>query len=75
MRLARPVYEILPFAYVAIGCVAILVSYFDGAGARAAFAFALGLAAQIAGLTLWLRRQDYRELRRRYSGEAIDRPH
>jgi hypothetical protein len=74
MRLARPVYEFLPFAYVAIGCGAILVSYLDGAGARAAFAFALGLAAQIAGLTLWLRRQDYRELRRRYSGETIDGP-
>jgi hypothetical protein len=74
MRLARPVYESLPYIYVAIGGLAIFLFYLDPAGPRAVAAFVLGVVVETAALTVLLRRQDYRELSREYSGETIDFP-
>jgi Flp pilus assembly protein TadB len=74
MRLARPVYESLPYFYMAIGALAMFIFYLDPVGARAAAAFAIGVIVATAGLTLLLRRQDYRELSREYSGETIELP-
>ena len=74
MRLAGPVYESLPFVYAAIGAFAIAVSYVDSQGGRAAATFAVGLAAEIAALTLYLRRRGYREMRREYTGGDIVPP-
>jgi hypothetical protein len=74
MRLARPVYECLPYIYMAIGGLAICVFYLDPVGGRAVVAFMIGLILETAALTLLLRRQDYRALSREYSGETIDLP-
>jgi hypothetical protein len=74
MRLARPVYETLPLIYVAIGALAILVAYLDPVGPRAMVAFVIALLAEIAALTVFLHRQDYRAQSREYSGETIDFP-
>ena len=74
MRLARPVYESLPLIYAAIGALAFLVAYIDPSVPRSVSAFAIGVLAQIAALTVFLRRQDYRALSREYSGETIDLP-
>jgi hypothetical protein len=74
MRLARPVYESMPLVYAAIGGLAILLAYLDPDGPRAVIAMCIGVAAEIAALTVFLRRQDYRELSREYSGETIDLP-
>jgi hypothetical protein len=74
MRLAQPVYESLPYVYMAIGALAIFLFYLDPVGIRAAVAFVIGLLAETAALTLLLRRQDYRALSREYSGETIDLP-
>jgi hypothetical protein len=74
MRLARPVYESLPYVYMALGAAAIFLFYLDPMGPRANVAFAIGVLAEIAALTLYLRRQDYRALSREYSGETIDFP-
>jgi hypothetical protein len=74
MRLARPVYESLPYLYVAIGGLAIFLFYLDPVGVHGVIAFVIGLVAETAGLTLFLRRQDYRALSREYSGETIDLP-
>ena len=74
MRLARPVYESLPYLYVAIGGLAIFLFYIDPVGPRAVAAFVIGVIVETAALTLLLRRQDYRELSREYSGETIDLP-
>jgi hypothetical protein len=74
MRLSQPVYESLPYVYMAIGAVAFFICYLDPLGNRAAVAFVIGLVAETAALTLLLRRQDYRALRREYSGETIDLP-
>ena len=74
MRLARPVYESLPYLYMAIGGLAIFILYIDPVGRRAAIAFVIGVVIETAALTLLLRRQDYRALSREYSGETIDLP-
>ena len=74
MRLARPVYESLPYVYMAIGGLAIFLFYVDSVGPRAVAAFVIGVVVETAALTLLLRRQDYRELSREYSGETIDFP-
>jgi hypothetical protein len=74
MRLARPVYETLPLLYVAIGAVGFLLAYLDTSSRRTMLAFVIGLLAEIAALTVFLRRQDCRALRKEYSGETIDFP-
>ncbi len=74
LRLARPVYECLPYAYMIIGALAIWLFYLDPDGARGVVAFAIGVLAETAALTLYLHRQDYRALSREYSGETIDFP-
>jgi hypothetical protein len=74
MRLAKPVYEILPVIYVVIGALAILLVYADPHGPYALMAFGIGLLAEIAALTLFLHRQDCRAHSRDYPGESIDLP-
>jgi hypothetical protein len=74
MRLARPVYESLPYVYMVIGGLAIFLFYLDPVGPRAVAAFVIGVIVETAALTLLLRRQDYRTLSREYSGETIDLP-
>jgi hypothetical protein len=74
MRLSRPVYESLPVIYMAIGAVAITLFFLDPVGPRAGVAFAIAFVTEIAALTLYLRRHDYRALSREYSGETIDLP-
>jgi hypothetical protein len=74
VRLARPVYESLPYVYMAIGALAILVFYLDPVGPRAVVAFFIGVIVETAALTVLLRRQDYRALSREYSGETINLP-
>jgi len=74
MRLARPVYEILPLIYVAIGALALLIAYLAHEGPRSLLAFGIGVLAEIAALTIFLHRQDYRAQSREYSGETIDFP-
>jgi hypothetical protein len=74
MRLAQPVYESLPYTYIAIGALAIFIFYIDPLEVRAMVAFAIGLIAETAALTLILRRLDYRALSREYTGETIELP-
>ncbi|MGO8856315.1 MAG: hypothetical protein ACLQO1_11475 [Steroidobacteraceae bacterium] len=74
MRLARPVYESVPLIYAAIGGLAILLAYFDTEEPETAIALVIGLVAEVAALTVFLRRQDYRALSREYSGETIELP-
>ena len=74
MRLARPVYESLPAIYVLIGGAAIFLFYINPPGFAGKAAFVIGFFALTAGVTLFLRRQDYRELSREYNGENIELP-
>jgi hypothetical protein len=74
MRLARPVYESLPYVYMAIGGFSIFLFYIGEDGLGTKIAFVIGVVAETAGLTLYLRRQDYRALSREYPGQTIDFP-
>jgi hypothetical protein len=69
MRVARPIYEALPYVYMAIGVAAVGASFAwrlaDWSGPVAAF----GLAAIVGGLVLALRRRDYRIQKRHYGSE------
>ncbi len=66
MRVARPLYESLPYVYIAIGAAALGASFAwrvaDWSGIMAAF----GLAAIVGGLVLVFRRRDYRIQQRHY---------
>ena len=72
MRLVGPVYEALPLTYMAIGGLAISIAYLDPSGVRSMVASGIGLIAEIAALTIYLRRKDYRTLKQEYSGETIE---
>jgi len=74
MRLARPVYESLPVIYAAIGGLALAVAYLDPDAPQTVAALVIGMVAEVAALTVFLRRLDYRALSREYSGEIIDLP-
>jgi hypothetical protein len=69
MRVARPLYESLPYAYIAIGAGALGAS-FAWRGAEWSGILALfGLVALVGGLVLTLRRRDYRIQKRHYGGD------
>jgi hypothetical protein len=67
-HLSRPVYEGLPWAYMAFGVLALAASYLLAAhGVLSSAAGLLGLAALLYGIVVYLRRRDYRALRSEYS--------
>jgi hypothetical protein len=74
MRLSRPFYESVPLIYLAIGGCGFLLAYIDPARTRSIVAFGIGLIAAVAALTVFLHRQDSRDLSREYTGETIDLP-
>lgn len=74
MRLSRPVYESMPLIYAGLGAVALLLAYMDPQGAESTLAIGIAVIAEIAALTVFLRRQDYRALSREYTGETIELP-
>mgnify|MGYP000861098363 FL=1 len=74
MRLASPVYESLPYAYVGLGWTAMVLSYLNSGSSQGTLAFVLGLIAQVAGLTIYLHRQDCRSRRSQYPCERIEEP-
>ena len=67
MRLSRPVYESLPWLYMAGGLIALTCSYFLTMRLPSLALGLAGLAALIGGIVVHLRRRDFRELRANYS--------
>lgn len=66
-RFSRPVYEGLPWFYLACGIAACAVSYILPSGAFSLAAGFAGLAGVLVGVVILLRRRDYRELRSQYA--------
>lgn len=78
MRLSRPLYEGLPWVYMACGVAALAGSYLLSSRLLSLFLGLLGLAGLLGGSVIALRRRDYRQLRANYadpeqlSGERED---
>ncbi len=66
-RFSRPVYEGLPWFYMACGIAALVGSYLLPWGVLSAIAGAAGLAGVLGGAVILLRRRDFRELRSQYA--------
>lgn len=66
-HLSRPLYEGLPWIYMASGVLALLGSYWLAHGSVSLIVGLLGLVALIGGFVVLLRRRDYRELRSHYA--------
>jgi len=71
MRLSRPVYESLPYAYLLLGGGAFAVSFIWRSEDWSELMAGFGLIVLLMGLVLVLRRRDYRIQKRRY-GAAFD---
>jgi Flp pilus assembly protein TadB len=74
-RLSRPVYEGLPWLYMACGLAALFASYLLAAhGAASLIVGFFGLLSLVGGIVVLLRRRDYRQLRSEYADpEALGR--
>jgi Flp pilus assembly protein TadB len=67
-RLSRPLYEGLPWLYMAAGIAAIIASYLLSASWIPSLLIGMvGLIGLVGGIVVLLRRRDFRELRSRYS--------
>ena len=71
MRVSRPIYEALPWLYLAAGAAALAAAWFVNASLWSNLLVLAGFAALIGGLVLVLRRRDYRDQQRRY-GRDVD---
>lgn len=72
VRLSKPVYELLPYAYMASGLAAVAASYFLGRGIWAEIVLVLGLLCVVGGAVVLLKRRDARARRTEYTGGTID---
>jgi hypothetical protein len=67
-QLSRPLYEGLPWIYMATGLLALLGSYWFAARAALSLIVGLfGLVTLVGGFVVLLRRRDYRQLRSQYA--------
>lgn len=71
MWIPRPLYESLPYLYIAAGSGALTLAFILDGGPRG-FIGGVGLVAVTAGLVLWMRRRDYRAGRREYDTRSLD---
>lgn len=72
VRLSRPVYELLPYAYIVSGLLAVAGSYFLASGIWAEIVLVLGLLCVVGGSVILLKRRDARARRTEYKGGALD---
>jgi polyferredoxin len=63
MWLSRPVYETLPFYYMALGLIALLAGLYVNYWYWPVICIFVGLGSLVAGLIVWLKRRDYRSNR------------
>lgn len=72
MYLARPIYELLPYAYVLAGACALTASWFVRRSPWPAVLLVVGILAVVGGLVIFLRRRDYRSTQAQYTVKSLD---
>jgi small-conductance mechanosensitive channel len=72
MRLARSIYESLPYVYMLVGIGALLASFLWRTEDWSDLVAGFGLIVVVTGLALALRRRDFRIQKRRYGAEFGD---
>jgi hypothetical protein len=72
MYLARPVYELLPYAYVIAGACALAGAWYVRQAPWPTVLMIGGIAAIVGGLVIWLRRRDYRTTQAQYTVKSLD---
>jgi NhaP-type Na+/H+ or K+/H+ antiporter len=72
MYLSRPIYELLPYVYIAAGACLLVASWYVRRAPWPTALFVLGLVAIVGGLVLWLRRRDYRTKQSEYTVRSLD---
>jgi len=65
-RLSRPLYEGLPWIYVAVGLVALFGSYVSPYRALGVIIGLMGFLGLLAGIVVLLRRRGFRDMRSQY---------
>ena len=71
LRLSRPVYEGLPWAYVTCGLGALAASYWLNSRAASLVTGLGGIAGVLGGVVVMLRRRDFRDFRTRYGNPPL----
>ncbi len=71
LRLSRPLYESLPWVYVALGLAGLAGSYLSLSRGLSLAIGLLGLLSVLAGIVVLLRRRDYRQLRSQYGNSDV----
>jgi hypothetical protein len=69
MWLAKPVYEVLPYTYAAVGAASIVAGAYLQVWYWAQICAAVGVAGIVGGLALLLKRRGYRSSRSRVDFE------
>ncbi|HKQ82662.1 MAG TPA: hypothetical protein VJS42_10760 [Steroidobacteraceae bacterium] len=72
MYLSRPVYELLPYAYVLAGACSLAASWFVHESPWPAVLLVVGMLAVVGGLVILLRRRDYRTTQSQYTVKSLD---
>jgi hypothetical protein len=72
MWLARPIYEALPYAYMAIGAALIGSAWWIDLKSLPSVLMVAGVLSVIGGLVLWMHRRDYRQKQAEYNSRSLD---
>ena len=72
MWLARPVYEALPYVYMAIGAVLIASAWWVDVRTLPSVLMVAGVLIVVGGLVLWMHRRDYRRNQSDYNSRSLD---
>lgn len=69
MWLSKPIYEGLPYYYMAVGVVALLSAFYARYWYLPEICSVGGVISLVGGLVIWLKRRDYRASRSRVDFE------